>query len=232
MGYQKLLAAILTALGLCLNDFGAMWALPLEGILEDGCYGNIRQLADFSMPEGVVADWINASDIAQLGQEFTCLMAAFQVSFFIGDEKENRSKIFLCHAGLQLLDRCLFLLVSAALGLYCFGVEGATGKGGLTADHHRSPLFFTRQHHVAKRGPLPVLFFNMLPAVLEEQAVVVQTDKKDITAPAQPIANMKGRSGATTQTGMAMGAEMFFFGILETGIRGHRGFLWKSDDNG
>jgi hypothetical protein len=184
MGYQKLLAAMLTALGLCLNDFRAVWALPLEGIFEDGCYGNIRQLADFSMPEGVVADWINASDIAQLSQELTCLMAAFQVSFFIGDEKENRIKIFLCQAGLQLFDRCLFLLVSAALGLYGFGVEGATGKGGLAADHHRSPLFFAGQHHVPKRGPLPVLFFNMLPAILEEQAVVVQTDKKDITSPA------------------------------------------------
>jgi hypothetical protein len=29
-----------------------------------------------------------------------------------------------------------------------------------------------------------------------------------------------------------MGAEMFFFGILETGIRGHRGFLLKREENG
>ena len=188
---------MLAAGGLRFDDFGTVGALLLEGFFQDGLDGYVSQLAYFCVTKFVVADWVDAFDITQFCQQFASPTAAFKDRFFVGDQKKKWLEILFCHASAKFCQRVLLLLVSGTLGLQFLGVNFTAGKGCFAANHHWAARFFTRQHHVAEGGVLPVVLLDMFPAIGEERARVVQTDKKDITAPSQAIADVERRGGAT-----------------------------------
>jgi len=114
--------------GLGFDDFRAVVALFLEGLLQDSCNGYVRQLAYLSVAKFVIADWIYAINIAQFGKESTGLAAAFKDGVLVRDEKKDRVEIFFCNTGLEFGQGVLLFLVSGIFGLYFFGVDCA-GKG-------------------------------------------------------------------------------------------------------
>ncbi len=205
---------MLADLGLGLNDLGTIGAFHPVLVLEDLGDGQIGKLLDLGMVKFMGPDRVDASQIVKLGKQFTGPVAASQVGFFIGYQKDDRFQVFLRHTGVELGTGLFFILVAAVAGTQFIHIDNAAGKGIFAADHHRPAFLFVGEQHVAAGSGMAVLFFKLFPAILENRTVVVKTDENQFGTPAQSITNVIWRGVTAGELFVAVRAIMFLPGYF------------------
>ena len=82
-------------------------------------------------------------------EKFTGLMAALQIGFLIGDQADQRLKVFVVYTAFQFSGGGLLFLMSF-VGLFKLVlIDNTASEGIFAADHHRAAFFLVGQEHVA-----------------------------------------------------------------------------------